>query len=477
MLINRRIMILGAGSVALVSSVPAAMGQGASPKLAVATRSLDIRGRAAKVYGVLGPKGENGLNATEGDRFTADLLNGTSDPLVMHWHGQIHAGTTQDRARPNGGVTAVGAMEPYDFALTPGTHWMHSHQLTEQQLLAAPMITREMKTSESQEIVMMLHDFAFRSPAEILAELTGSSVHGGQAASSSATQRMGSGMNPGAGHQMMGGMNGMKAHANDVAYDAYLANDRTLDDPEIIRIDKGGRARLRIINGATATAFFIDTGTIDAVIVAVDGSPCGPFTGRHFPLAQGQRIDLLLSIPAEGGTFPILALVEDDLRRTGIILATPGSSVTKISDMAGQTTGSTTLDLDRQLRAKTPLVKRTADRAYHLMLGEEADYRWTLNGKVHGQHIPLEARLGERVEIMMMNPSSMMHPMHLHGHHFQVVGVGTTRYSGPMRDTVIVPPRMPVTIAFDANKRGEWYLHCHHLYHMAAGMMTELAVT
>jgi FtsP/CotA-like multicopper oxidase with cupredoxin domain len=75
-----------------------------------------------------------------------------------------------------------------------------------------------------------------------------------------------------------------------------------------------------------------------------------------------------------------------------------------------------------------------------------------------------------------MNPSSMMHPMHLHGHHFQVVAIGGRRYSGPVRDTVIVPAHNPVTIAFDAALKGDWFLHCHHLYHMATGMMTELRI-
>ena len=47
---------------------------------------------------------------------------------------------------------------------------------------------------------------------------------------------------------------------------------------------------------------------------------------------------------------------------------------------------------------------------------------------------------------------------------------------GPVRDTVIVPPGVDVTVAFDPVQAGDWYLHCHHLYHMATGMMTELSV-
>lgn len=414
----------------------------------------------------------------------------------MHWHGQVHANADQDRSRPGGGALAPGEHDPHDFLLTPGTHWMHSHQLTEQQLLAAPMITRERDAGEAQDIVVMLHDFAFRSPADILAGLGGANVHGsgthgttGRAPGGPSSPPMAeqSGMNHGSmqmGGMMQGNMNhgrggmmpGMRVHANDVSYDAYLANDRTLDDPEVVRVEKAGKARLRIINGATATAFFIDTGALDAECIAVDGSRCQPLKGRRFPLAQGQRIDLLVTIPAEGGAFPIFAQVEADRRRTGVILATAGAAITKLDETDIEDAPHTSLALDERLRALAPLPERRADRTYHLMLGEEAGYRWTINGKVHGEHTPLEARVGERIEIMFMNPTMMMHPMHLHGHHFQVVGSRSGRFSGPVRDTIIVPPHTPVIVAFDTDKPGGWYLHCHHLYHMATGMMTELRV-
>ena len=54
--------------------------------------------------------------------------------------------------------------------------------------------------------------------------------------------------------------------------------------------------------------------------------------------------------------------------------------------------------------------------------------------------------------------------------------ISDNRFSGALRDTLIVPEHVPVTIAFDANLKGAWFLHCHHLYHMATGMMTEVRV-
>lgn len=478
-LVTRRRFLAGALAGAAAPGLPA-FAQ-ATPLLTVATRQIEVRKRGTTVFGVTGANGRSGVFANEGDLFRGRVLNGTADPLVMHWHGQIHAAAEQDRSRTGGGELAVGQSDSHDFRLTAGTHWMHSHQLTEQQLLAAPMIAREKDAGDVQDVVIMLHDFAFRPPAEILRELGGADAHGGHGAhaghSAPATPQPPPGQMD---HSRMGhgpAGQGMAIHANDVRYDAYLANDRTLDDPEVIRVERGGRLRLRIINGATATVFFIDTGALPAECVAVDGTPCQPHSGRRFPLAQGQRIDLAVAIPAAGGAFPILAQVEAERMLTGIVLATPGAEVKRIADMAGEAAPHSDLSLDLALRARIPLPQKRASRTLHLMLGEEPGYRWTINGRIHGEHAPIEAKLGERVEFMFMNPTSMMHPMHLHGHHFQVVGSRGRRFSGPVRDTVIVPPHAPVFVAVDFDKPGSWYLHCHHLYHMATGMMTEVVVS
>ena len=472
--------LLAAAGGALATGLPVRSARAATPLLKVETRTLEVNKKSAKAYVIVGPGGKHGILAREGDRFSGTLLNSSDDPLQLHWHGQMHAPAEQDRARPGGGTLAVGQTDTHDFLLTPGTHWMHSHSLTEQQLLAAPMVTRERDAGDAQDVVILLHDFAFRSPQEILAELGGASQHAGHGATPAPTA-------PGAqaprmqhGPGMMQGMPGhamRMPHANDVRYDAFLANDRTLDDPEVITVDKGGRVRLRIINGGTATAFFITTPGLLSRCIAVDGTPCQSLAASRYPIAQGQRIDLVVEVPRDGGTFPVIAHVEGARAQTGILLTTAGSAVRKLAGTADKDEALLDLSFESQLAAATPLVSRKPDQALMMMLGEEPGYRWTINGRVHGEHTPIDVRQGERVEITFMNPTSMMHPMHLHGHHFQVVGIGSRRFSGPVRDTVIVPAHMPVTIAFDAALKGAWFLHCHHLYHMATGMMTEVVVS
>ena len=449
MLTRRAFLVTGA---ALALPQP---GFAASPALTVASRQIEVLGRAATVFGITDAAGGQGFFAREGDRFTGDVLNRSGGDLMLHWHGQVLAAADQDRARPGGGAQPDGTSEHYDFALTPGTHWVHAHALTEQQLLAAPMVTREADAT-LPEAVVMLHDFAFRGPDEILAELGAPQAHD-MASMGSMEMADGSTM----------AMPGM-THANDVAYDAFLANDRTLADPQVIEVSPGP-FRLRLINGATATAFWIDTG-LPTQVIATDGTPCTPMSGQHFPMAQGQRLDLLVTIPPEGGAFPILAQVELARMRTGVILATKGARITRLSDLADTPAEAVDLRLDAALSAARPLADRAA-RVLHVTLGMQPGYVWTLN-----DGSALQGALGGRIELMFMNPTPMMHPMHLHGHHFQVVDVGSGRFAGPMRDTVIVPPGVAVTVAVDLDKAGDWLLHCHHLYHMAGGMMTTLQV-
>ncbi|OYU38720.1 MAG: copper oxidase [Pseudorhodobacter sp. PARRP1] len=436
--------------------------------MSISTRQIEVLGRAATVYGFNGYDGQLGFYGSAGDRFQLGMQNDTDIDVITHWHGQVMAAEGQDRAYTGGGALAPGAVDQMDFALTPGTHWMHAHQLSEQALMAAPMICREADAPDVQEHVIMLHDFSFRSPEEILADLGGSDMHGG-AGGMAGMDHSGGGM---AGMDMdMGGM----IHANDVAYDAYLANDRTLADPEVVQVEAGTRVRLRIINAGTATAFWIDPGVLQSEAIAVDGNACAPLQAKAYPMAQGQRLDLMVTIPPQGGAFPIFAQVEAARMRTGIVLATSGAKLERLDDMAEVEAPHVDASFDAGLRAVDALPDRTGQMA-HLMLGEEAGYRFTINGKVHGEDTPIAVKVGDRLELMFMNMGMMMHPMHLHGHHFQVVDVGMGRFNGPRRDVVAVPPQGMVTVAVDLDKPGSWYLHCHHLYHMATGMMTEVRV-
>ncbi|WP_234782003.1 multicopper oxidase family protein [Sinorhizobium saheli] len=399
-----------------------------------------------------------------------------------------------------------GAAHDYDFALNrAGTNWMHSHHgLQEQGLLAAPLIVRDpAETREDvQEVVVLFHDFTFRDPAEVLAGLQGGGHSGeaqaapmdhaamghaamGQAAVGQAAMDHGAmghaAMGHGASAPAAGGHSGESggaapaaAHLNDVEHDAFLANDRTLDDPEIFRVERGGRVRLRLINGAAATNFWIDLGGLEGRLIAVDGMPVEPVRGRRFEFAIAQRLDIALDLPKNEGAWPILAIREGERARTGVILATASGAIGRVGGEADEAAAAVGLALEGKLRALQPLAGRPADRQHTVTITEAPGYVWMLNGKRHGGDTPLAVAEGKRVEITFRDQTTMAHPMHLHGHHFQVVAINGQRFAGAVRDTVLVPSQGSVTVAFDAVNPGKWPLHCHHLYHMNGGMMTTI---
>lgn len=460
--------------------------------LRVVKRTIEVNRRPASVYGLLGPDGRPGLTFTEGEEFRVRLVNETGVPTTIHWHGLTPPWTADGVADAPMPLIGAGETRDYGFPVGPaGTHWMHAHTLQEQALLAAPLIVRDRRPADEQEVVVLLHDFSFTPSEELLARLKKGGGHGtshGDAGSGGMSH--GSMEHGGAGQSVTaaGALQAMQAmghgghgepmapamamDVNDIEYDAYLANDRTLDDPEVVRVDKGGRVRLRIINGATATGFTIDTGRIEARLVAVDGQPVVPVLGRLFPVAMGQRIDLVLEMPKDGQSVPILALRENAPERTGIILATAGTHVGKLGAASTRKGPLLDLALERRLRAMMPLSARAADRTITTELqGKMEGYTWSQSGFEK----PVQVRRGERVSITMRNTSMMAHPMHLHGHRFQVIGTDGAQMAGAVRDTVLVPPGSTLTVAFDADNPGTFAFHCHHLYHMAAGMMGFIA--
>jgi FtsP/CotA-like multicopper oxidase with cupredoxin domain len=487
------------GSSSRPKPIANANASGTSRRLIVETRSIEVNGRAATVFGLHQPDGTRGLFLDPGERFAVELENRLDEPTIVHWHGQTPP-SGQD------GVSQFGipALQPgerraYDFAARPGTYWMHSHHgFQHQKLLSAPLIVRAVDDvrADSQEVTILLEDFVFRDPAEVMSDLRKGKAESGVMTGQKAGERPRSmarmaSMGGNGGMGGMGNMDGMRGMVhggmpdqlprmgmdlNDVEFDAYLANERTLDDPEVVRVEQGGSVRLRIINGASSTNFHIDLGPLQGTVAAVDGNAVLPLTGNRFGLAMAQRIDILVDLPKGPGAWPILAVREGARQQTGIILASTGIRVRKAPGLATAVAGAVSFDLERRLSALGPLADRPVDSAFMLMLtGSMQPYTWGINHKGWNDRDTVNISSGQRVAITFHNTTMMFHPMHLHGHHFQVVALNDQAFLGALRDTVHVPPMAKVTVAFDANNAGRWLMHCHNLYHMEAGMITEVA--
>ncbi|WP_114822383.1 multicopper oxidase domain-containing protein [Chryseobacterium sp. KLBC 52] len=100
--------------------------------------------------------------------------------------------------------------------------------------------------------------------------------------------------------------------------------------------------------------------------------------------------------------------------------------------------------------------------------GNMNHYLWTLDNKTVTETDKILIKKGEVLRIKMYNNSMMRHPMHLHGHDFRLIN-SKGEYS-PLKNVVDIMPMETVTIEFAANQDGDWFFHCHILYHMMAGM-------
>ena len=118
---------------------------------------------------------------------------------------------------------------------------------------------------------------------------------------------------------------------------------------------------------------------------------------------------------------------------------------------------------------KTQFSKTLPIKELHLNLtGNMRRYVWSMNGKVLSESDKIKINQNELVRLILHNQTMMHHPMHLHGHFFRVITKQGEH--SPLKHTVDVPPMETVTLEFLPDEKGDWFFHCHVLYHMKGGM-------
>ncbi len=425
--------------------------------LRAVAESLIVNHKKTMVFNIIQENGQQGITLTQGKRFDVILRNETTVPISIHWHGLILPNNQDGIPYVTQLPIHPGCSKRYQFPLLQsGTYWMHSHyQFNEQKLMAAPLIINDSndpysRYSRYKNIVVMLQDFSFKNPEKIFTDLK-----------KSANQPMPANMMA-------------KQDLNDVNYDAYLANRHTLENPQLIKVTPGDKIRLRIIDASSATNYWINTGELVGKLIAVDGQSIRPITKTLFQIAIAQRLDILLDVPKHEGQYPILAQIEGTKKQTGIILITPNAKLSHVSEDAKQTASALNDAQEKEIHAIQSLpVKPITKTLNYKLEGDMRNYIWKINNEIWPIVKPLKINKGDRVKMVFINNTGMSHPMHLHGHIFQLTDInGKSLSNGPLHDTILVQPHTRKTIIFDADNPGIWMLHCHVLYHMLAGMMT-----
>ena len=121
--------------------------------------------------------------------------------------------------------------------------------------------------------------------------------------------------------------------------------------------------------------------------------------------------------------------------------------------------------------------RRTPSRLLEIHLTGNMDrYMWSFDGQKFSavSDHPIRFAYNERVRVKLVNDTMMAHPIHLHGHFFELVN--GHEGAQPRKHTVIVQPGSSAQFDLTANEPGDWAFHCHLLYHMHAGMFQIVSV-
>lgn len=448
----------------------ASTGKTLSQTLTAGPLSTTRAGRDIATWGYNGSLVAPTLRGSVGDQLNVTVANKLTESTSIHWHGLAMRndadgvpGLTQE------GIGA-GTKYPYDFKLPhPGTYWYHSHvEMQRERALYGALIIDDPQEplTYDKEWVIVLDDWmdgVTGTPDDILKELSGGMGdmggmdHGG----TDGPMAM--------GHMLMGATSDfLGGDAGDVAYPMHLFNGTSAEKPETFTAKQGERIRLRIINAAGDTAYRVGVPNQQLTVTHTDGFPVAHAQADAIVLGMGERIDALLTV--RDGYTPVVALAEGKDQMAYGLLSTGTGNAPARADLPTTLTGKIvdggqlTADPSVNLAAKTP------DRVHELRLtGGMANYDWGINGHRFDMAKPFERafdlQTGERVEVKFINDTEMWHPMHIHGHTFQI---GAT---GARKDTVIVRPQETVTVQFDADNPGQWLTHCHNAFHAERGMM------
>lgn len=461
-----------AGLAAAINAAEAARphsGRTVSAALTPQPATIDLGGPTVRTlaYGaaVPGPV----IRANVGDELAVTVANRLDHSTSVHWHG-ITLRNDMDGAAPATPDIGAGRDFTYRFSVPhSGTYWAHPHTgLDADYGLYLPVIVddpAEPSRYDAEWIVVVddWSDGIARSPRQIFNDLRRPPP------------------DPNGDMPGMGGMPGPRASrasalpggdAGDVSYPLYLINGRIPASPSTFGAKPGQRIRLRIINAGADTAFRVALAGHPMTVTHTDGYPVQPTVVDAVLVGMGERYDAVVT--AGDGVFPLVALAEGKNALARAILSTgagdapdPGYQPPELQARVG-TVDMFTATPDVDIGPAKPDTRLSANLG-----GSMTDYVWTINGQPYPQSRPLAVGQGQRVALTFVNDGARMwHPMHLHGHTFQVIKPDGSR--GARKDTVIVLPSQKVTVELLADNPGVWMLHCHNTYHQEAGMMTRL---
>ena len=451
-------------------------GRTVSATLTADRTRVDLGGTVAETVSYNGTVPGPLVRASVGDDLAITVRNRLDRTTSVHWHG-IALRNDMDGASPATPDIAAGRDFTYRFSVPhPGTYWAHPHTgLDADTGLYFPIVVDDPNEpgSYDAEWVVMLDDWTDgvgSSPAQIYDGLRNSAGGHDMPGMGGMPGMAGMGSVPGVGGTGSSALLG--GDAGDVSYPYYVINGRIPQASSTFRVKPGQRVRIRLINAGSDTAFRVALAEHKLTVTHTDGFPVVPTEVDAVLLGMGERYDAIVT--AGDGVFPLVASAEGKNASARALLVTGSGSPPAVDYSPPELDGRVGTVETFAATPDAALPAADADVALPVdMAGSMMNYDWTINGAPFSSTRPLAVGEGQRVALSFRNMSMMWHPMHLHGHTFEVLTADGR--PGARKDTVIVLPMQQVRVAFVADNPGVWMLHCHNTYHQEAGMMTSLA--
>lgn len=404
------------------------------------------------------------LRVQQGDFVQVELKNELKDPVTIHWHGYplLSAmdgvpGVNQDSVRP-------GETFTYEFSAdVAGTYWYHSHQEGAKQvdkgLYGALVVEPKDEPKPDRDFTLILDEW-MENPMDEMGTMEGMGSMGMGSQGGNADPVM-------AEEEMMA-----------TGYNIYTVNGKSGYLLPPLEVKKGDTVRLRFVNAGYRSHGIHFSGQAFRV-VSTDGQDIeggSEIRNQLLMIAPGERYDVELKIIGEDD----FTITSPDGSRYGNQIKIPvrvvdGSGVLHV-EPAGEALPLFDLTLYGPHSNGKFSPYQKFDIEYKVELNTNTDNNqlsYTINGDVFSQLPPLKVKTGDTVKLTYENKSKVDHPMHLHGHFFEVLYKNGVAVSGAVitKDTLLVKPGEQYVVAFIADNTGRWVQHCHELHHAAAGMM------
>lgn len=374
----------------------------------------------------------------EGKPIAIDVVNKTTDPELVHWHGQWIPSLEDGAMEEGSPMIAPGGQLRYDFTPQPaGFRWYHTHGYAGHDLKKSMysgqfgcfyVEPKQEPGDYDREVFLTLHDW-------------NASMGGGADASM------------------------------DAVYEYGTVNDRMLGHGAPVRVKQGERVLFRLLNASATLTHWLALAGHEMTVIAMDGNAVpNPAKVAAVRLAPAERVDVVVSMNRPGVW--VLGETREDYRKsgTGIVVEYAGQAGEARWMEPPEATWDYSLfaknapSPDRP-DAVVPLVFKSKFRGHG-----EFDY-WTINGKSFPKTDVVSLVAGKRYRLAMRNMSMDDHPIHLHRHSFEVTSLDGRAMSGLRKDVLVVKANGTAEVDFVASNPGDTLFHCHQQTHMDFGFM------